>query len=449
MKRAAVPIAFLFGIMVPVFATLVGEVSKRSDTDVEGAEPRVVVDSQRGVGPESSMALPSPAPTAPPPPTATAIPSPTPRSVTRDGALSGQTRYIANTEGLGIRVRTSCADNAPGGGAWPESAQVTVDYAQSDCPGWFLVRRAGNESSWVRSSYLSSSPPPTATPRPALASQPARPAPRPVPPRPACALPSNAVSFDPFKSNWDGSLSLQGRARNTCTERVSLMIETTARASEDGPPLMDSPTIFVDGIGANESKILIGRMPYASDARWITWIFSYFFSDLQENDCMDVGTSSCLAVDPWLTSTVHQLLKLERGQWLLRVAAEQGVTVRRARTNPGVLGQYNRSNRTVSLDDRLDSYSATVRASVLAHELQHAADQAAGRRIVTPSDCYLAEEDAFRRQAELWAQFWQYKLPRDVDTVHAELNDIALTVSRDPVGFAVSLTRRYHDQCGG
>ena len=75
-----------------------------------------------------------------------------------DTRLAGQTRYIANTDGLGIEVRTVCDDQA-GSGGWPEGAQVTVVYARADCPEWLLVKRSEEDGSWVRVAYLSETPP--------------------------------------------------------------------------------------------------------------------------------------------------------------------------------------------------------------------------------------------------------------------------------------------------
>ncbi|MGH2459872.1 MAG: hypothetical protein ACRDIY_13515, partial [Chloroflexota bacterium] len=108
---------------------------------------------------------------------------------------------------------------------------------------------------------------------------------------------------------------------------------------------------------------------------------------------------------------------------------------------------YSPSTKLVTLDPSLDSYSSWVRATILAHELQHAADDAAGNLTYSPSNCYLAEETAFRRQAQVWADLWQNHLPPNLDSMHQMLNDITLTVARDPSGFVKSIVSSYHQEC--
>ena len=119
------------------------------------------------------------APTRPPVP-ATASPVPPPAGATETGPV-GRVRYIANTEGMGVKVRTTC-DDQTGAPGWPDGARVTVIDARADCPEWLLVERSEGDESWVRVAYLSEAPPraaaawvpptvtpapqPTATPRP-------------------------------------------------------------------------------------------------------------------------------------------------------------------------------------------------------------------------------------------------------------------------------------------
>ncbi len=123
--------------------------------------------------------------------------------------------------------------------------------------------------------------------------------------------------------------------------------------------------------------------------------------------------------------------------------------MRRGQTNVGVLGSNNSSRKLIVVDARLDGFSSWVRASVLVHELQHAADDAAGTLDTSSSGCYLAEERAFRTEAHVWNDLWQTYLPPNIDSIHAELNDITLSVFRDPVGFASSLLQTYQVECGG
>ena len=121
--------------------------------------------------------------------------SPTPASVV---SVVATTRFIANTGGTGVSLRSECENAARTGGAWPEGQQVTVVGAGTNaCTGWVLAR-LGNTESWVRASYVSESkpepaagpPPAPVTPTPPIATRtptatPTRIAPTPTPsPRP-------------------------------------------------------------------------------------------------------------------------------------------------------------------------------------------------------------------------------------------------------------------------
>jgi len=106
---------------------------------------------------------------------------PTQTAPTSDTTLAGQVRYIANTDGIGVRLRTVC-DDQTGSPGWPEGSGVTIDYARSDCPGWFSVKNpTSGVTSWVREGYLSATAPPAPTPIPATLA-PAQPTSAPTPP---------------------------------------------------------------------------------------------------------------------------------------------------------------------------------------------------------------------------------------------------------------------------
>ncbi|MGE3857860.1 MAG: hypothetical protein AB7G21_12965 [Dehalococcoidia bacterium] len=92
----------------------------------------------------------------------------TPRAGGATGAAAGSasataapaTRYIANTDGQGVRLRADCRDDAPapdGAGAargLPERTEVAVDTVGSGpCAGWTRVS-GGAAVSWVRDGYL-------------------------------------------------------------------------------------------------------------------------------------------------------------------------------------------------------------------------------------------------------------------------------------------------------
>jgi hypothetical protein len=117
------------------------------------AEPTAIV----RIEPTATQAAPVSSPTV----SSAAVPSPvasqpTPPGI--DGSLAGQVRYISNTDGLGVKVRTTC-DDQTGSGGWPEGSAVTVVYARADCPDWLLLKRSEEDGSWVRVAYLSEVPP--------------------------------------------------------------------------------------------------------------------------------------------------------------------------------------------------------------------------------------------------------------------------------------------------
>lgn len=262
-----------------------------------------------------------------------------------------------------------------------------------------------------------------------------------------CFIPTDAVSFTDFSRRTDGAWWGQGTVRNPCGRAMHVEIGVTAHAGTDGRAVMDAPTLFVDNIAAGESRSINVRVPTGQSISSFRWRVASGGLGTDGYGVMDVGASSSLDLDQWLTGTVAALMGNDGGGWLAKVAAENGVKVRRGSMDIGILGIYDPSIRTVTLDTRLDAYSSWVRAAILAHELQHAADHAAGQLPRTRSECYRNEEAAFRRQAQVWGELWQYNLPAEPTSVHSMLNDIALTVNRDPVGFAMTLEERYYDQC--
>lgn len=71
----------------------------------------------------------------------------------------GARRYIANTAGQGVRLRTECRDDAVTQGVLAERFEVIVDAVGSGaCAGWSRVH-SGSLVSWVRDGYLVASLP--------------------------------------------------------------------------------------------------------------------------------------------------------------------------------------------------------------------------------------------------------------------------------------------------
>lgn len=66
--------------------------------------------------------------------------------------------YIGKTGGYGVALRSSCADDARLGTAWPDNTAVEmVTQGAGECDGWRLVASGGVES-WVRSGFLLDAP---------------------------------------------------------------------------------------------------------------------------------------------------------------------------------------------------------------------------------------------------------------------------------------------------
>lgn len=154
--------------------------------------------------PETTISMASSIPTLTAVPTASS-PQPTPGP---DTQLAGQIRYIFNTEGQGIRARGRC-DDEDGAEGWPEGLIVVVEYTYPACAGWLLVRQInGGDASWVRTGYLSDSPPaapPTPRPQPTRAPAPVLPSfiviptepPATVTPEPTLAPPTATPEPEP------------------------------------------------------------------------------------------------------------------------------------------------------------------------------------------------------------------------------------------------------------
>lgn len=162
--------------------------------------------------------------------------------------------------------------------------------------------------------------------------------------------------------------------------------------------------------------------------------------------CLAVGARGCLQTDPFLYGAVKVLLEVGEGQPLLRTAADAGAQLRRDRTAAGTLGSYRAGSGTITIDTSLDAYSDWERATVLAHELQHAADDVAGK-LGRGTTCLGNEADAFRTQAKVWSALWKGKLPQPWNRAQAELNDVVLTMARAPQQFAGILTTLYTADC--
>ncbi len=168
-----------------------------------------------------------------------------------------------------------------------------------------------------------------------------------------------------------------------------------------------------------------------------------------EADCLEVGLPRCLILDPRLRPAASVLQSQADGRTLLQIAALAGVQIQRGALPPSAWGFYYAPTRIIVLNTTLDQTTPQVQTAALAHELQHAADHAAGLWPRTALECYDLEARAFIRQASLWASFWPRGLPPAIDRFHAELNAITVLVAAAPAGFVVSLLVAYQHECLG
>ena len=180
------------------------------------------------------------APTPPPNPTAPSPPTPTPGPAV-DTRLAGQTRYVANTEGLGVKVRSAC-DDQTGMGGWPDGVPVTIEYARADCSDWLLVKRSNGDRSWVRFAYLANAAPVVVATRPiatatVTTAQAAKPAPTLAPtlrPPGSPTLPIIAASPVPGTLCRDGWVS-PSTGSGTCSSHGGVASATSSTSPR--PPV--------------------------------------------------------------------------------------------------------------------------------------------------------------------------------------------------------------------
>jgi len=267
------------------------------------------------------------------------------------------------------------------------------------------------------------------------------------PPIPPCSIPGSALSFTAATLGPDGTATGTATIHNSCDVPADLMMDVFTVSGGSGQTIADAPTIFLPNVPPNATESFPYRVLLAVPGSAPQTGFTWFTGSPHDWLCVDVGAGSCLKIDPWLKSAVSALRTLDEGQALLKIAADFGVVIERDQPGADLLASYNPATKTIALDPQLDNYSSWVRATILAHELQHAADDAAGNLSFTPANCYTAEETAFRRQAQVWADFWQNRLPPNVDPMHSMLNDITLSVARDPTGFVKSLVSAYQSEC--
>jgi hypothetical protein len=173
-------------------------------------------------------------------------------------------------------------------------------------------------------------------------------------------------------------------------------------------------------------------------------------ADTDPNDCVDVGVPRCLTVAPALTDIVLELSTVPVGAALMKEAANHGVQVQRGDLpDPKALGVYDPETKAILIDQDLDDASLWERTSVLAHELQLAADHAAGLPRQQSADCLAREIAALRRQAQVWATFWQglERLPQPRTPLQRLLNQAARDNWQNPDNLVLTLGETYRIEC--
>jgi hypothetical protein len=244
----------------------------------------------------------------------------------------------------------------------------------------------------------------------------------------------------------NGAAIGHGTVTNPCSDPYVIMLDVVATASPGGQPLEDAPTVFVT-VPAGGTASVTDTVPLAAQAPNFDRFTAGYDAADPRPACFPVDPSHCLPIDARLLTTASTLQGLDEGKWLLSVAAQNGIQVMVGPTPPGVGGYFEPATKHILLDESLLASSAWVRADVLAHELQHAADNAAGIIPVTSAGCVDEEQRAFTRQAQVWNDLWKGHLPPALDQLHDFFNLVANAVANDPVALHQAIARTYQTEC--
>ncbi|HEX2923954.1 MAG TPA: hypothetical protein VHS28_08005 [Chloroflexota bacterium] len=258
---------------------------------------------------------------------------------------------------------------------------------------------------------------------------------------------TNGVSLT-FSRAADGGWVGRGNVQNTLGVPADVEVNVVGFDPSSGNPVIDAPTVYVLGLAQGGSAPIRVSVPTTADSvNWQTFVTSHPTS-ADANFTMDVGASQPLSVDPALAGAIAELRRVDNGDALVKSAADNGVVISESSLPASILGGFAPEEGEITIAAALEDSSAWVRATVLAHELQHAADAASGFVPQTTQQCLQEETNAFQRQSVVWNDFWRNRLPADVDRLHAELNDVTNTVNNNPQAFAALLARRYRSECG-
>lgn len=246
----------------------------------------------------------------------------------------------------------------------------------------------------------------------------------------------------------DGSRVARGTVANPCNKPVGIIVDFIAADPTTGQPLADAPSLFAS-LRPGQDRVFVEDVRSVPRDAEVHSHLSWFDASTSAY-CFAVDSQHCVTMDPWLSSSAGELATLPEGRWLLRVAADNGVSVITGSLPSGDVGGYmSQPGRLIVLSRDLLQESSWVRAATLAHELQHAADDAANLMPAhpTPEQCLSQESRAFAREAQVWDDLWAGHLPPNLDARHAALNTYARQLARDPRNGALNIARQVDTGC--
>ncbi len=199
---------------------------------------------------------------------------------------------------------------------------------------------------------------------------------------------------------------------------------------------------------------LRGNPSCGRDPWWAEW------NALQGDDLVQfTQLGSGLLAERRFIEAVNLLWQWEEGKALLRASSKLGVTIR-AGSFPGhehAIAAYSSGSRLILVKPDYVRTSTWMVASVLAHELQHAADHAAGaHQGPVRAECYIREQRAYavERRFLLWLTRALVRLPVPTGLLdkHLSVADRRLASNLIRIGTASDTDRLvlsdYREVCG-
>lgn len=342
---------------------------------------------------------------------------------------------------FGFRTLRDLMPTVVGSCLEPERYNATGDGLQKTTGGLLVWRKADNQTAFTDGTRTWILGPTGLEERPSQDRYPGE--------QGSCAS-APRVTTSPWSTADDGSRTAHGRVANDCNDPVGVIIDFIAADPATGQPSADGPSVYLS-LAPGQSVSFVENVPSAgSDATIqsrVTW-----FDASSSAYCFRVDAGHCLTMDPWLSSSAASLASVPGGRWLLRVAAENDVSVISGSLPDGDVGRYiSQPGRLIVLSRDLLQESSWVRAATLGHELQHAADDAAGLLSDHPTadQCFSQEARAFSREAQVWNNLWHGHLPPNLDARHLALNSYAGVLAEDWRDGGLIIARQVDTGCAG